>query len=58
VDAELVGQVAKKLREFAKAGLRDNTARLRLRLLEHSPLLRGLTPVQIADGDSKARTNT
>jgi hypothetical protein len=53
VDAAQVGEIAKELREFAKAGLRDDTARLRLRLLKRSPVLRGLTPVQIAGGDSK-----
>ncbi len=53
--ADLVSEIARELREFAKAGLRNNTARLRLRLLERSPVLRGLTPVQVAGGDSKAQ---
>lgn len=55
MDADLVSEIARELREFAKAGLRDNTARLRLRLLERSPVLRGLAPVQVAGGDSKAQ---
>src|SRR5262249_60548005 len=55
VDAALVGEVAQELREFAKAGLRDDRARRRLRLLERSPILRRLTPVPVAGGDSKAQ---
>ncbi|HKB38434.1 MAG TPA: hypothetical protein VKD72_18470 [Gemmataceae bacterium] len=55
MDAALVGEVAQELREFAKAGLRDDSARRRLRLLERSPILRRLTPVQVAGGDSKAQ---
>jgi hypothetical protein len=46
---------ARELREFAKASLRDSGARHRLRLLERSPILRGLTPVQLAGSDSKAQ---
>lgn len=55
MDAALVGEVAQELREFAKAGLRDDSARRRLRLLERSPILRRLTPVQVAGGDSMAQ---
>lgn len=51
----VTGDVARELREFAKAGLRDSGARHRLRLLERSPILRGLAPVQIAGTDSKAQ---
>ena len=50
-----VSDVARELREFAKAGLRDSGARHRLRLLERAPVLRGLAPVQLAGGDSKAQ---
>ena len=50
-----VSDVARELREFAKAGLRDSGARHRLRLLERAPVLRGLAPVQQAGGDSKAQ---
>jgi hypothetical protein len=53
VDAAQVSEIAKELRQFAKAGLHDDTARLRLHLLKRSPVLRGLTPVQVAGGDSK-----
>jgi hypothetical protein len=51
----VTSEVARELREFAKAGLRDSGARHRLRLLERSPILRGLTPVQLAGADSKAQ---
>lgn len=47
--------MARELREFAKAGLRDSGARQRLRLLERAPILRGFAPVQLAGGDSKAQ---
>jgi hypothetical protein len=47
--------VARELREFAKAGLRDSGARHRLRLLERAPVLRGMAPVQVAGSDSKAQ---
>jgi hypothetical protein len=47
--------VARELREFAKAGLRDSGARQRLRLLERAPILCSLTPVQLAGTDSKAQ---
>jgi hypothetical protein len=50
-----VADVARELREFAKAGLRDSGARHRMRLLERSPILRALTPVQLAGADSKAQ---
>ncbi len=50
-----VADVARELREFAKAGLRDSGARHRLRLLERAPILRGMAPVQAAGGDSKAQ---
>jgi hypothetical protein len=50
-----VADVARELREFAKAGLRDSGARQRLRLLERAPILRGLTPVRLAGSDSKAQ---
>ena len=53
--AASVSDVARELREFAKAGLRDSGARLRLRLLERAPALRGLAPVQLAGADSKAQ---
>ena len=47
--------VARELREFAKAGLRDTGARQRLRLLERAPILCSQTPVQLAGADSKAQ---
>lgn len=47
--------VARELREFAKAGLRDSGAHQRLRLLERAPILCSLTPVQLAGADSKAQ---
>lgn len=47
--------VARELREFAKAGLRDSDRRRRLRLLSRVPILRSLTPVQVAGGDSTAQ---
>jgi hypothetical protein len=50
-----VSDVARELREFAKVGLRDSGVRLRLRLLERAPALRGLAPVQLAGADSKAQ---
>lgn len=50
-----VVEVARELREFAKAGLRDTGARQRLRLLDRAPILSGMTPVQLAGGDSKAQ---
>jgi hypothetical protein len=50
-----VSDVARELREFAKAGLRDSGTRHRLRLLERSPVLRGLAPVKPAGSDSKAQ---
>jgi len=50
-----VSDVARELREFAKAGLRDSGARPRLRLLDRAPILRGMAPVQAAGGDSKAQ---
>ncbi len=56
MDPDLIGAVARELREFAKSGLHDNDSpRRRLRLLERSPTLRGLTPVQLAGGDSRAQ---
>ncbi len=56
MDTELLSAAARELREFAKAGLRTNdSAARRMRLLERSPALAGLTPVQIAGGDSRAR---
>lgn len=55
MDTTTLVAVAREVREFAKAGLRDDSSRRRLRLLERSPLLRGLTPVQVAGGDSKAQ---
>ena len=51
----MVTDVTRELREFAKAGLRDSGARHRLRLLERGVTLRGLAPVQLAGGDSKAQ---
>ena len=51
----MVSDVTRELREFAKAGLRDSGARHRLRLLERGVTLRGLAPVQLAGGDSKAQ---
>jgi hypothetical protein len=51
----MVTDVIRELREFAKAGLRDSGARHRLRLLERGLTLRGLAPVQLAGGDSKAQ---
>lgn len=50
-----VADVARELREFAKAGLRDSGVRQRLRLLERAPILRGLAPVRLAGSDSKAQ---
>jgi hypothetical protein len=56
LDTALVSAAARELREFAKAGLRTNdSAARRMRLLERSPVLAGLTPVRIAGGDSRAR---
>lgn len=55
MNSTMTGDVARELREFAKAGLRDSGARHRLRLLERAPILRSLTPVQLAGGDSKAQ---
>jgi hypothetical protein len=47
--------VARELREFAKAGLRDSDTRRMLRLLDRAPILRGMTPVQLAGSDSRAQ---
>lgn len=56
LDAALVSAAARELREFAKAGLSTNdSAARRMRLLERSPVLAGLTPVRVAGGDSRAR---
>jgi hypothetical protein len=56
VDAERIVAVARELREFAKAGLRDNSSQSgRRRLLERSVILRGLTPVQLAGRDPTAQ---
>ena len=46
---------ARELREFAKVGLREDSARSRLRLLERSTILRSLPAVQAAGGDSRAQ---
>lgn len=52
MDPERIAAVSRELREFAKAGLRDNNSPARRRrLLERSVILRGLTPVQLAGGD-------
>lgn len=55
MNTALANDLAQELREFAKAGLRDDSARRRMRLLERSPILRGLTPVRVAGGDSTAQ---
>ncbi len=57
MDTERITIVARELREFAKAGLRDNnnSQSRRRRLLERSVFLRGLTPVQLAGSDPKAQ---
>jgi hypothetical protein len=56
MDAERIAAVARELREFAKAGLRDNNSQSRRRrLLERSVILRGLTPVQLAGRDPTAQ---
>jgi hypothetical protein len=55
VDDTATLAAARELREFAKAGLRDSGARQRIRLLERAPILRALTPVQIAGTESKAQ---
>jgi hypothetical protein len=55
MDAAQVGKVAIELRQFAKTGLRDDSAQRRRRLLERCPVLSGLAPVQIAGADSKAQ---
>jgi hypothetical protein len=55
MNTPVTSDVARELREFAKAGLRDSGARQRLRLLERAPILRGLAPVRLAGGDSKAQ---
>ena len=55
MNAALANDLAQELREFAKAGLRDDSARHRMRLLERSPILRGLTPVRVAGRDSTAQ---
>lgn len=56
MDAERIAAVARELREFAKAGLRDNNSQSRRRrLLKRSVILRGLTPVQLAGGDPTAQ---
>jgi len=55
MNSMMTGDVARELREFAKAGLRDSGTRHRLRLLERAPILCSLGPVQLAGADSKAR---
>ena len=54
-DADVLAVAAREVREFAKTGLRDDSPSRRLRLLERSPLLRNLQPVQAAGRDSKAQ---
>lgn len=55
MDPSQISKVAVELRQFAKAGLRDDSAQRRRRVLERSPILGGLNPVQVAGADSKAR---
>jgi hypothetical protein len=56
LDTALIAAAARELREFAKAGLKTNdSAARRMRLLERSPVLAELAPVQVAGGDSRAR---
>jgi hypothetical protein len=55
VDASQIRNVALELRQFAKTGLRDDSAQRRRRLLERCPILRDLTPVQVAGADSRAQ---
>jgi hypothetical protein len=55
VDALQIRKVALELRQLAKAGLSDDSAQRRRRLLERCPILRDLTPVQTAGADSRAQ---
>lgn len=55
MNATQVGPVAHELRQFAKAGLQDGSTQRRRHLLERSPILRQLTPVQRAGADSRAQ---
>jgi hypothetical protein len=52
---DVLAVAAREVREFAKIGLREDSPRRRLRLLERSPLLRSLQPVQAAGQDSRAQ---
>lgn len=54
-DKNVLTVAAREVREFAKIGLRENSPIRRLRLLERSPLLRSLQPVQTAGSDSRAQ---
>jgi hypothetical protein len=53
--ADDLAVAAREVREFAKIGLREDSPSRRLRLLERSPLLRSLQPVQAAGHDSRAQ---
>lgn len=55
MDADQVAEVALELRQFAKTGLGDDSAQRRRLLLERSPILRDLGPVQIAGANSRAQ---
>ena len=55
MDASQINDVAVELRQFGKAGLRDDGAQRRRRVLERSPILGALNRVQVAGADSKAR---
>lgn len=50
----LIG-ATREIRDFAKVGLRDDSARRRLRLLEQSPVLRSLPAAKAAGEDSTAQ---
>lgn len=53
--ADVLAVAAREVREFAKIGLREDSPSRRLRLLERSPWLRSLQPVQAAGQDSRAQ---
>jgi len=55
LDTDLLVTAAREVREFAKNGLSDDSPSRRLRLLERSPVLRGLPPVQEAGSESGAQ---
>jgi hypothetical protein len=54
-DADVLAVAAREVREFAKIGLREDSPSRRLQLLERSPTMRSLQPVQAAGRDSRAQ---